>query len=390
MARNYGGRGGGRGRGRGRRGGGYKPTQTTKKSTSSHESGEKYKRSENLKDPVNFYSLGSTTTHLVEVALITQVILLSHLQKTLRNGSDIVEALETGIPFDFQSIKPAPVVKPEPKNKAAVKTGEDPEWDRNVLARYEQDKDINSREIDLWLKRKTNYVENQSKAFGTILSQCTDRLMEKIKNQADFETRVKNNPIELLKDIRKLSVSHTDDKYDMSLLHDAMRSFCNLYQNENEPLSRYSQRLIAARDVLVTYLGGKIDLTGTPSAKKKLSSSPSSPPSVDEEWDRFCAYLYMAHAQKQRYGSLLQDMENDAVRNKSNDDFPKTIPDAEHLLSEYKSPYLTEKTPSKQHGKGKHGDENVDAKGSRRTCRTYVCTGRRPMLLLWQEGTPVQ
>mmetsp|Transcript_25263 Transcript_25263/g.59878 ORF Transcript_25263/g.59878 Transcript_25263/m.59878 type:complete len:318 (+) Transcript_25263:619-1572(+) len=316
MGRNYRGRGGGRARGQGSRRGGSKP-----------------ERSENLKDPVNYYSLGSTTSHLVEMALITQVI-LSHLQKTLKNGKDLVKALKTGKEFNFDEYKPTPVIKPEPNNEEAMATGAHPTYNPLEYARYEQEKDIQSRKIDAWIEREETYEENKVKAFQIILGQCTDRLVEKIKNQTDYETRVMYKPMELLKDIKKLSVSHTDDKYDMSMLHDAMRSFCNLYQSENESLSQYTLRFTATRDVLTNYLGQKIDLTQTPSAKKNTSTA--NVPTVDGEWNRFCAYMYMAHAQKQKYGLLLQDMENDAVRNKNRYIFPKTIPEAEHLLREYK------------------------------------------------------
>ena len=170
--------------------------------------------------------MGSSTAHLVELSLITQVV-RDHLAKTLRNGSDIATMIDTRRDVSFDNEKPQPVEKP-PDN---LLTGA-------VLAKYELDREIQRREIEEWMKRKSNYNENKTKAFLVIQAQCTDRLKERILNQNDYASRVKNDPLELLKDIETLSISHTEDKYDMAMVHEAMKSFFNLHQHENEPLSR--------------------------------------------------------------------------------------------------------------------------------------------------------
>ena len=243
-------RGGGRG-GRGNRGRGHSRTRNGSNSQSrapkttanKGSSNEKYKRSDNLKDPINYYSMGSSTAHLVEISLITQVV-RDHLARTLRNGSDIAKMIDTRREIQFDSEKPRPVKKPKADEKNA-----------DVLAKYDLDHEIQRREIEEWMKKKGNYNENKTKAFLIILAQCTDRLKERICNQSDYDSRVKDNPLELLKDIELLSISHTEDKYDMAMIHEALRSFLNLHQHKNEPLSRYSARLTSARDILVRYLG---------------------------------------------------------------------------------------------------------------------------------------
>ena len=100
-----GGRGRGRGHSRGRNGGN---SQSRAPKTTANVSSEKYKRSDNLKDPVNFYSMGSSTAHLVELSLITQVV-RDHLAKTLRNGSDIATMIDTRRDVSFDNEKPQPV-----------------------------------------------------------------------------------------------------------------------------------------------------------------------------------------------------------------------------------------------------------------------------------------
>ena len=88
------GRGGRGGRGRGGRFGGRGKSHGHRSSGSN---ASRIKRSDNLKDPVNYYTLGSTPGHLAEQMKITQTI-IQHIQKTQKISSDLVKALTSREP----------------------------------------------------------------------------------------------------------------------------------------------------------------------------------------------------------------------------------------------------------------------------------------------------
>ncbi len=363
MSRNYDSRGrGGRGRGRGRGGrsgrggrGGF-----TSNRSGSQQSTATRKRSDNLKDPINTYTMGSTPAHLAEQMKITQVI-IQYIQKTLKNGSDVVKALTTRTETVMTGGRPSPINKPkEPvyptmtgddAKDSKLKKAYDKEYDTYApkRAQYDLEKAEQDLRLSLWIKKDEAYKEGMERAYAIVWGQCNDPLKEKIKNLSEFEKDIRNKPLELLKAIEIQSINYHEDKYDMSMALEAMRNLVNLHQGKDEPLSDYAHRIRTARDIMVTYIGCPITFDKQIRAKEKLGATAVlTEEQIEKHWERFMAHIMMRHANAAKYGTLYQEMENQILRDKNSTPFPDTLDRAETVLSTYKMPKYNDTSEKKK------------------------------------------
>ena len=71
-------------------------------------------------------------------------------------------------------------------------------------------------------------------------------MMQKIEEQVDYYTRIKENPIELLRAIKTLSMSYHEKKHHLMTTSDALRAFATIKQGRDELLIDYAKRFKAA------------------------------------------------------------------------------------------------------------------------------------------------
>jgi hypothetical protein len=67
------------------------------------------------------------------------------------------------------------------------------------------------------------YESNKRKAFALIYQQCHKGLQGKLKTRANYETQIKGNPIALLNAIQEHTMSYQENRYDASIVLDAIR-----------------------------------------------------------------------------------------------------------------------------------------------------------------------
>jgi len=79
-------------------------------------------------------------------------------------------------------------------------------------------------------------------------------MQNKIQNWHDFNTKIKNDPIQLLKSIEEVSLSF--DEMDISI--DAIISLFIICEKEGKKLSSYKTRFRNRRVIAVAQLGGEI------------------------------------------------------------------------------------------------------------------------------------
>ena len=77
-------------------------------------------------------------------------------------------------------------------------------------------------------------------------------MMQKIEEQADYHTRIKENPIELLRAIKSLSMSYHETKHPSMMISDALHAFATIKQDEDESLIDCTKRFKAVKDVLLS------------------------------------------------------------------------------------------------------------------------------------------
>ena len=67
-------------------------------------------------------------------------------------------------------------------------------------------------------------------------------MQNKITGRRDFETKIFNDLINLLKAIKEHSLNYQESRYEMLVILDSLRTFLNTRQKESEPLQEYTRR----------------------------------------------------------------------------------------------------------------------------------------------------
>lgn len=217
--------------------------------------------------------------------------LINHIQKTFTYGIDIGKALEELKPCELSQYEPT--ITSSTAKDEATRTLEN----RRLELKYTAD-------YDLFIRRVEAYESNFAKAYAFIWGQCTKAMQNKIENRNDFLT-IKNNPIALLKAIKEHALNYEGHRYEMSIICNALRTMVNLKQQEGESLHDYTQRFMTSLDVLVSHIGGPIDL---PKYMKTMKGYQE----LDQEKVTQCretafrmlmTFMYIDNSDKRKYGS---------------------------------------------------------------------------------------
>ena len=82
-------------------------------------------------------------------------------------------------------------------------------------------------------------------------------IQSRVEEHPDFETTIRDDPIELLKTINILMHDTVRAKYPYASLHDVMMRLFNLRQQEHEHLTDYVKRFKQTKDVVKAHMGSK-------------------------------------------------------------------------------------------------------------------------------------
>jgi hypothetical protein len=106
---------------------------------------------------------------------------------------------------------------------------------------------IFKQDIPDFNKRKMEHERNMIKAYALLWERCTKSMQHKIQVRRNFETDIKDDPIELLKAIEEHSINFEDTKYDMEIIYTALKKLTNLHMREDENLVDYTHQFKAAK-----------------------------------------------------------------------------------------------------------------------------------------------
>ena len=129
---------------------------------------------------------------------------------------------------------------------------------QTIAMSTEEEKMIFKIEYDQYMKKKEQYENNMIKAYATIFEYYSKTIQACIRESSDYKTKIRNNPIELLKAIKKLMHSPIRAKYEYATLTDAFERLLNIKQQENKGLLNYTVRYKQEQDILKEYTGKDI------------------------------------------------------------------------------------------------------------------------------------
>ena len=98
-------------------------------------------------------------------------------------------------------------------------------------------------EMKKWDQRVDALANNRRKTHAKILKFCTEAMEQKLEREADFETTIYRDPIELLKRIKKFMTTSEETDWEYFILWEAMSKLVNCRQGGNETPNEFRKKL---------------------------------------------------------------------------------------------------------------------------------------------------
>ena len=172
-----------------------------------------------------------------------------YVQKTYKHGQDIAESLRELRRKDLSGVMPVRQMS------TYVKV------DEERLRKIEQEgyDVLYTAEVQNYMDRKNTLETNLGRAYALILSTyCNGTMQHRIEEHPEFDSKIQNDPIELLKAIKIVMHDPIRAKYPYASLTEALMRTLNIKQLEQESLIDYIKRFKQSRDVLKSHIGGDI------------------------------------------------------------------------------------------------------------------------------------
>ncbi|KAL7564336.1 hypothetical protein ACA910_007188 [Epithemia clementina (nom. ined.)] len=309
------------------------------------------------------YYLGSAKT--AADYEVTTRFLMNWIRKNYEYGEDIASSLEDGAMVDAS--------KWEPTLKRSSNPG-DSKTKEQVMTENKQSEMIFKEELTRYFKQKEILSTNTVKVYAFLWEQCSKSMQMKIESRKDFKSTIEKEPIELLKAIREHALNYQNNKYEMTVILDALRTLVTLKQREDEGLQDYTRRFKTCRDVLESHIGGPLELTKVVKAENGYDKTKHEE-FVKRIFERFITYVYIDNADKNKYGSLLTGLATQ--HSLGNNQYPIEIVEATNVLSNHrfdKKSNAMKQDPSKKDKKEENnGQEPLVMSFAQMEGKCYCC-----------------
>ena len=295
------------------------------------------------------------------------------IQQSYKNGTKVAESLRKGKKAELKQPERKESTKTDPDDKAFHQKTLDMLW---------------NKELELYVERKAELDENYSKAYAFIFEQYCGREMQVALQELEhYETKILNNPLELLKEVRTLMHTPIKARYPFMTLTENLSSFLNLRQTENESLLDYLDRFEQEKNIIKSMLG--IDVL------YKFTTTHPGYEDLDEDgqdlekagsFDAWMACIFLRGGNQATYGELLKDYRKDYA-NKENS-YPKTVRGALDVMRQLKPSKKPKGARQNDKNKNDHGggNQNKDQDGTKR--ESSFVQGSKAKNGCWACGKP--
>jgi hypothetical protein len=214
------------------------------------------------------------------------------VQKSFRNGKDVTDSIRKMDRIDMTS--KIPVRRLSRATDADDRATEQEGYDILYKA-----------EIDMYTKRKHKLEDNMNTTYSLIyLQHCNKTIQDRIHAHPDFETKIKNDPIELPKAIGILINNLVWVRYLYASVTEAMTRFMTCRQLENKPLANYVKRFKGNPDSMAQNMG--MDFLKDFVKNTKQYADETGTDKQDEMqkglYAQWTAYLLMKNSNQGKYG----------------------------------------------------------------------------------------
>ena len=183
-----------------------------------------------------------TANNASEFEKITKQLIL-HIQATYTDGGqDMAKSLDERKLIDFESLKPSLQVSINPDNDVATVEN------RQFEIEFQQD-------YERWSIRKSKFETNCSRSYAFLFEHCSKSIQSKLQARDDFESKIKNDPVELLKAIQQHSVEFQEKAYPLATIVTAQDNVLNCNQKTSESVVDYAANFKSTAEVFQAQSG---------------------------------------------------------------------------------------------------------------------------------------
>ena len=202
-------------------------------------------------------------------------------------------------------------------------------------------------QVKIYLSRVAQLESNMRKLYSVIIGQCSESMINKLESSDEFRTiSASSDSIALLKAIKKVSFHHESQKFGPHALHDAMTMFYTCRQSEHTSTEAYLETYNNTVSI-VTYCGGSLgralELGNQMALERDLDLESMTAAQTlalrQEAQDRYLAVAFLMGADKQRFGALLTETENEYLKKRNPNAYPGSITEAYSWLLRYQNGY---------------------------------------------------
>ena len=182
---------------------------------------------------------------------------------------------------------------------------------------------------------ESQFEDNWVKAYGLIFDNyCSNEMKRTIMEVSDYDTRILDDPLELLKEIERLVHVPRKADYPSIALIETLSNIMTIRQGDKEGLVSYLERFKSEKNVVVSLFGtGLLDgHVEKSSAYRDLDTSIADAAARKQAQDamktkalaKFWGLLYLRQADQKRYGHLLKEWRQQYA-NDQRDLYPKDL-----------------------------------------------------------------
>jgi hypothetical protein len=186
------------------------------------------------------------------------------------------------------------------------------------------------RRVDEFVKREDKLKENCQSAYSLVIDQCMEYMRAKLAATAGYQDKeTKSDMIELIKTIKGLSFQFEGQQSKTRGRLLAHQRFHQLFQDRDMTNARFLEKFLTSVSVLEQYEGtlGRdevgIEDEITEAGYTLPASDKETKTASDTATDKFLGMAFVISVDRYRYGTLLNELENDMT--KGTDNYPVAV-----------------------------------------------------------------
>jgi len=229
----------------------------------------------------------------------------------------------TDIVKSIKSLKNVDLSKDQPKMVLSKNKNEEQARAENMANQTQY-----HLEMQEFIQRKKSFEDNQLVVTSMILSEfVTKEMKDKLESEVDWESTLEEDPVELLKRIRKLMITSPNGEYGDWQLWERLREVLNCRQQKEESLPDFRKRFKQKVELLESLLGKKwLDYYALNSKEYgKISNSDKMKQQEfrDGAMERLFATGFVCNASREKTSKMMSSLRSAYVRGSNH--YPDTL-----------------------------------------------------------------